>query len=355
MYVVTPGPTNVVGPSLRVDACPVVDGAYVLGDANIRIDARGEASGHCNFQLLSGSPPICTVVNGGGNGDDKTVNSIAVRYYKPANSTEFTLGKIDGKNPATGQTPYFMQVVDSTDTAASTGPKWYIPGLGNPGEHRIAVWTLANTTICNIQPATSPTSSSRINAVSCLPRFNLTFDPSGDPVIAHVQEGAEKIKIYPPEGKLRIAAEAAASAWSAGLKARGINIDFETAACAASDPRCIRVSEESPGADNCAGAVIPGVTPEGYPSASPLLRIASSGWDQDYLNFLLTHELGHLFGLNNSTCPVDRSVMWGGHSNCGEFPAAPPTPSTVPTPSDFVAAATTGYRNGTTATCPATF
>ena len=86
-FVITPGYTIVTGPTLHVGTCPVVDGAYVLGDANIRIDARGETTGHCKYQLLSGSPPVCTVVNGGGNGEDKTVNAIAVRYFKPGNST----------------------------------------------------------------------------------------------------------------------------------------------------------------------------------------------------------------------------------------------------------------------------
>jgi hypothetical protein len=120
-----------------------------------------------------------------------------------------------------------------------------------------------------------------------------------------------------PDGPLNSAVTAAIAAWRPALTQRGINMSFKIEACNISDPRCVRVNQESAGANNCATTTVPGVTAAGYPAASPLAKVTQP-YDQPYLNFLLTHELGHLLGLFDSNCPVDKTIMSNvGHQNCG--------------------------------------
>jgi hypothetical protein len=304
-------------------------------------------SGHCRRQILSGWPPVCTVTYEA----DRTVNGIFPKYFRPGSTLEYLISPIYGKNPATGGTPYYTPVLDSTDLAASTGPRSYTPYY--EGIHQLSVQATINTTTCNIQPNLSAKPAVSIYAVKCLPKFESQQNPDDTVVIVHLPENSQQtIKVYAPAGPLTTAAQAAVNAWNSALQANGINVTMQLGACAVADQAyCVRVQEEATSDFGCAQIIHHGDPSTGVTDSSPLIRVPDDSWDQQYLNFLLAHELGHAVGLDENDCAADKTVMWGGVSPCGQFPTG--TPAVMPTASDAVAAAMTPYRNGTTATCPA--
>jgi hypothetical protein len=136
------------------------------------------------------------------------------------------------------------------------------------------------------------------------------------------------------------------------LQGYGIAIDFEIGSCAIADGGyCVRVVEENPseGAD-CAEVVNVDTDSSGTINSSPLIRVRDDSWSQTYLNWLMNHEFGHLLGLDDPSCTVDKTVMHEYQSLCNVFPDG--SPSLVPTDSDAFASANTAYRGGSTATCP---
>lgn len=348
-YVVSGGnQTTLTGPIMNTAGnCPVTDRSYVRVDQVIRVDGRGQVSGHCVQQYLSGYPLVCTV----STSTDRTVNNIAFKYIRPGNTGEFSLGQVFGKNPETGGTPYYTQTLDSTDPVGSTGPRFYPPA--SPllfVAHQINAQMAVNTTVCNIQPATSAKYTWTFYAVDCLPHFN--YDGANPLQILHMPENQNQtIKISVPSGPLHTAVDAAIAAWIAKLQPYGIAINFEVSPCAIADGGyCIRVAEENPSDIKCAESVNKGTDGAGVVITSPLIRIRDDSWPQDYLNWLMTHELGHLLGLDAPPCAVDKTVMYEGASACGQFPTG--TPLKVPSASDAYASAMSAYRGGGTATCP---
>lgn len=339
--------TIIIGPTLSVSSCPMFDQGYMrLGDT-IQIDARAELSGHCKYQVLSGVPPECTVINGNGQGEFRTVNNIAVKYYRPGSTFEYSLGTINGKNPDTGTTPYYMPTLDSTNPTNSTGPKMYQMALF--GEYSFNVQAFVNTTMCNIGPNLSSKPSKTVYAVDCVPVFKQHED-SPYRVVRLPENPTTPFKIFPPSGPLTTAAEAARDTLNKILAEQGINVQFAVGSCQISDHAyCIRVQEQFAGG-SCAQTQWTGDPVTGDVNSSPLMSIPDDSWDQPYLNYLVVHELTHLLGLDEPDCPRHKTVLWGGL--CGAIPNETPAPATGPTPSDLLPIKKTSYGNASVLTCP---
>jgi len=325
-----------------------VNGSWVQTGEVVQVDGRAEVSGHCTTQLIFGNPAICQP-----NGQyDRTVNNIALKYFQPGNTFEFSMGQIFGKNPQTGGTPWYTQLLDSTDTAGSTGPKTYSSYLF--GEHKINAQMFVNTTPCNITPGTSSKFTANYYLVPCLPNFN---DNNGQ--ITHLPETENpKIKIYGPDPlahpELYTAVGHAMGYWRAKLSGWGIHIDFQQGPCAEADMGlCIRVAWETPLVNSiaCAEQVNVHTDPNtGVVNTSPYIRVRPNVWSQAYLDFLMTHELGHLLGLDSPSCTNDKTVMWEAQSQCGAFPQG--AYATQPTDSDGIESAKGAYGSASVATCP---
>jgi hypothetical protein len=219
------------------------------------------------------------------------------------------------------------------------------------GEYSFSVQAFVNTTICNIGPSVSTKPSKTVHAVDCVP--NMSTDATSGKIV-RLQDNGTTYKIYPPSGPLTTAVDAAITTWNAILTAQGINLQFERAACAVSDPTCTIVAEEpTPGNPAGCGSIGPinGHPITGYIDQSTRLRIRDDAWPQDYLDHAVTHEIAHLLGLGNTNCPVHKSMMWGGQP-CGALPATTPAPATTPTPSDTYSLKKSSYGNASTFTCP---
>jgi hypothetical protein len=136
------------------------------------------------------------------------------------------------------------------------------------------------------------------------------------------------------------------------LQGYGINIYIVRAACAIADGAfCVRVAEENPsGGSACAESTNKATDATGTVTTSHLIRVRDDSWSQAYLNWLMMHEFGHLFGIDDPQCGTDDTVMYEYQSQCNQFPSG--TYTTVPSPSDAHAAATSGYQGGGQSTCP---
>lgn len=140
-YVVTGGNTTIlVGPILNQGECPVNDKGYVMTSEWIKVDVRAQVSGHCTYQLLSGNPLQCTVIAD----QDRTVNTIFGKYFRPGSTFEYSLGNIGGTDAA-GLITY-RPILDSRIVGESTGPLFYMPLL--VGEYRFNAQASINGTIC---------------------------------------------------------------------------------------------------------------------------------------------------------------------------------------------------------------
>jgi hypothetical protein len=207
-YVATQGnDTSMTAPTLTAAGCSITDGNYVRTDQTVLVHGRGQVSGHCRVQYLSGYPLACNP----SSETDRTINNIHLRYIAPGMTSEFSMGNIWGKNPSTGTTPYYTQTLDSANTVSSTGPLSYSLGATRFGRNQISAEMWVNITNCNILPQTSPKQTVVFHAVKCLPTFNQ--DVNGK--VLHLPEStaAHPIKVSVPEGHLADAVDAMLAQW----------------------------------------------------------------------------------------------------------------------------------------------
>lgn len=134
-----------------------------------------------------------------------------------------------------------------------------------------------------------------------------------------------------------------------------MSVNVVPGACAPVDPHCIQVRVANPPNNPaaCAQTVRNSPGPDGVTTRGSDIYVhpAYTGWTPSYLNWLMNHEFGHLFGLRNSqNCAPKRTTVMAGNDTapCGTFPASY---SATPTPSDATAVARTAYGQESRKTC----
>lgn len=124
---------------------PVTDGMTLPASVKLRLDARAEALGQCNFYCPSTSGCYqCATY-------DRTINHL---YFDDSASTAAgdgtgLLGRVFGHKVDSSITAYY-HVLDTRDTTTSFGPIYAY--LHTPGTHTIRVTAPIDTTICNMLP-----------------------------------------------------------------------------------------------------------------------------------------------------------------------------------------------------------
>jgi hypothetical protein len=95
----------------------------------------------------------------------------------------------------------------------------------------------------------------------------------------------------------------------------------------------------------------------GLINQSSRIEIPNTANDYERLVQLISHELGHLLGLEDKLCGRDKSVMWTPELEGGacDYTAANTTEALTPTITDALPVANTVYApsgEGSKATCP---
>jgi hypothetical protein len=331
-------------PKVLRENCVLQQNSYVEIHPDIKIHGRADVSGHCIRQILSGYPPVCQVYYD----QYRTIAGISVHYQIPGEGdTWFSAGPIYGKNPSTGATMAVRPTLNSEDLVNSFGPRSI--GLSALGKWTIREQSTINTTLCNIGPSTSPVRLLSFYAVWCAP----IFDPNNERLPI-----GQTIKIS-SESAFAQAAEAAAQGWETILNSYGISIDFSAEPCASgTNPYCIWVVQAPiPENPTACSAVRTNYDQTGLINQSSTIVIPNTSNDPERLVQLISHELGHLLGLEDKLCGRDKSVMWTPELEGGpcDYTAANTTEALTATITDALPVANSVYPpsgEGSKATCP---
>lgn len=321
------------------------NGGYMRIDTALAAHSWAETSGKCYWGRFVWPPGYCDVWP---NPELRTVNHINIVVDPPTVSP--TTHSVWAFKPGTTQTEY-RQHVDTREPGTTSGPIVQ-EGFPTVGKWDFRFASVINTTNCSIQPSQSEIKEKSVYAVECLP----VFAAVGDGPINRVPTDGE-LKISVPSGPLTIAVGAGNSGWTTGLGSAGMPVNIVTGACAPASPYCVQVEVRHPPNNPmaCAETQRGGAGPDGVTTIGSKIFVhpTHTGWSQNYLNWLMNHEMGHLFGLRNTNnCAENGKTVMDGNEQtpvpCGTFPASY---SPTPTPSDALAAARTPYGDGPRKMC----
>ena len=174
------------------------------------------------------------------------------------------------------------------------------------GEHEIRWQSVINKTACNIEPGNSPLKTLSLNVVKCQPAWWIIGGPTRT-----VHLPATSVSVYVPAGMsdLNTPTDQAIADWNAALAGTGLNLTRVSAPCGTGG-NCVDVVE-GPVSSGCAKADT-GVPNSGGEAQTPKTITFPSGWNSrpaDRNRRSMAHELGHLLGLNHTTCSASDSVM----------------------------------------------
>jgi hypothetical protein len=190
--------------------------------------------------------------------------------------------------------------LDSEDLSTSFGPKSL--GVITVGEWVVYQQSFVNTTLCSIGPGSTGQGSLRFYAVWCAPNWN----EHGNGLV-HLPSGTITINA----GQYAKAAAEAGQAWDNLLSSLGIDVTIQTGTCAPSLPNCVMMETGSLGNPlACAATTTNADSQTGEITGNTTIRIPNNPYSHDRLVAAISHERGHLFGLDDKLCPRDKSVMW---------------------------------------------
>jgi hypothetical protein len=310
------------------------DKSFVKQGLEVLIDARVEATGHCDVYVG--------------------------QTYFWSEYREF--GQIYWSHTPNGKTKKNLYY-----SATNPGPEedWQvydtrIPGSGNPGTTQFASelgpWLFTfyadmYATHCKYTGVTDVISP-KLYVTPCRPTWYLdgikqTRAPASGDITIAVPSGFETAK-----GP----ADAAASAWSAAM-GRTVQAQSNTT-CTTKDPNCIQLTDTFPVNSSDCAQFFPtaGTDASGYWVQSSEIQMKNTykGADSTRIEEIIGHELGHYFGLYNmddASCTDSNTVMnAAAPGGCYSGTAPNPTPQTGPTPADKEALRVP-YGDGVPITC----
>ena len=322
-------------------SCTAQPGSYVRRYVGYKIHTVASATGQCQIMLPCGFGEQCTCkpgtlqyrgVAGVGNSETNAYGSFSIGpiYPDAPSHVQFMDSQVPGTTIPEGRnwTPFFV--------AYST----------------ITQWSSIAVTTCNLTPNTIGVQRS-LAVVNCLPLWNVQSNgeiqrfplPLTDPQPLQIA--------CPPAVEADV--QAAANGWRNRLAAAGLNINYQwLPGSTCTGPRCIIIE---PGLHptnplTCAwniGGYGPG---EEYtvPSRIRLRQYEYAGWNSAPRMAMLSHELGHLFGLEelNDPCAQSASVMHPDPTpDCPTVGNLPP----LPTDTDALPVANTVYGSGSRLVC----
>ena len=139
---------------------------------------------------------------------------------------------------------------------------------------------------------------------------------------------------------------------SVGITAH-VERDYAGIGCPWDSGSCVNVTDTWTG--GCTAQFTRGDTDSNGVYEEPVLIELATDWQkrtQERLEYSVTHELGHVWGLGDRnlepTCTRQNSVMTAGYSDCYSTP--PNTDAVTPQPGDLAAALNT-YQSGSRRTC----
>lgn len=254
---------------------------------------------------------------------------------------------IGGYSFSTNWSP--SQSLDSADAAKST--PFSIVRISEPGVHTVTFQPHTSGTSCR-QPTEPPFAfTSTINAVECLPTWNLEGGGA-----ATLPTDAPIDMDYPAE--LETAVRAAVAAWNSSVNAVGVQLNPDSnAGCMipyAHRPHCIKIQIVSncPIRPDACSCTTYSAHPDGVYTDTSTISVPHmyTSWPdatrEDALEWYLAHEFGHILRLENAeTCAPNTSVM-NTPAVCGDSQS-----NKTPTPSDTLPVTKSIYGPGSKKTC----
>lgn len=318
--------------------CAIDGSGYVkkqdtgLDPAAYRVHFWATVTGGCQTQKLqcSGLPPSCQCVN----------DRVYVRNL--GTSSVYRNGTLILWIAASGTVQHY----NTSGPIGTTSPGWsWKPTSSGTSTFTSIIKT--NATPCNLQPTESLGAPLIINVLTCRPEW---FSHLG--VFFRAPSGP--IRIVLPIGFeiLYDAALLAAASWEAAL-GRTITIEHQidphAPPCPPDDGLCLTFADDygsRPGETDCAALDTNTYAPNGEWLGPLVIRLKPSWamYPVDSQTWLIAHELGHYFGLDNrihQSCSSGDTVM-----NYCELPLTDPRPvgtSLGPTQSDAEALLNSTY------------
>jgi hypothetical protein len=305
-------------------------GAFVTPPVTVQLDTAGSITGYCDWYFMG--------------------------YYSSTQRRDISTISIETKAPSTAWTYYnawnfiTAQSLDTRNGGSTSGPDSL--GVLEEGEFQLKFTIHAASTECFI-PTDSPVHSRTINAVACLPRF-VQFQ-QGPWLTQFPQDGTPLRVVYEPG--LSAVVISAFDAWKSKLLAAGLtNFDYDTVdisqvpanvdPCDNRGGNCVWVGHnlvDCADSSSC-GCSRPGNRSNGVRTTLSTISIQNSSWSASFKTWVVEHELGHLFGLDDATqCDSGASVMTT--SACNSAVSASPTQS------DAIPVAAAVYQGGSLKTC----
>lgn len=318
--------------------CQAVNGTYMKAGVHVQLDSRTTAYGSCTNQAFD-----CTFIKleqRDVNHNDTTRDFLVDGYGTQSSARYSPVWPVVG----TGLHEFDSRAPDTTAAPTDT--------LSNVGTYTFNFQGVINLTNCYMYPHYTPLKSVTVNVVKCLPKFWI-----GNGYIERVPSGSVTVYI-PPELQgtpLDLSAGHAKDAWNNRLANYGSPVTISLSYFPCSGAGCINVGVAPPPPnipDACADIAAPpleGRNPDGsWNVAVPIhVRDNWTQWSDSFRDWVLTHELGHAFGLSENTCPLADS-LFGPFSACGQNMS-----NTAPTVSDGMAVKKTTYNpDGSTTVCP---
>jgi hypothetical protein len=314
------------------------DGGYVKVSnwptdiTEIRIDAHGSISGHCDFWW-------------GGNyyppGWDRVMAHIIIDSAPPTLlSSRFTI--YGGGNG-------YSNDFDTRVPNDTTGP--WGTRLDEPGEWQFLFKSVTFPTECSF-PTESAVVSRTVHVMTCRPRW---FTPADNSINYHGPATGDVVIGVPPGFTNAIGpAQAAAADWQAALGRPVYVLTNHT--CSVNDPLCIGFTNDHgtrDGDEGCASLDTASFTGAGVWTGATAVRFEPdwTGAHPEALRRLIAHEMGHYFGLGNRlTCGTNDSIM-SAFSNCYTDQPMPVGTIFGPTASDASATLHSTYGDHVRTTC----
>ncbi len=283
--------------------CTADAGTYVKRSISYKIHTVASATGQCQTMLICSFGEGCTCKPGvlqyrgvAGVGNSET-NAHPL--------SPFSIGPI---YPSSGT---HVQLMDSQvpGTTVPEGRNWTPFYVGNS---TITQWSSIYTTACNLTP-NSVVVQRPLVVVNCLPRWNLQNDEIDRFPLPLNDQTPLRIG-YP--AAIEADVQAAANGWRDRLAAAGLNITLQflpDGACTGAQCILIEPGLHPTNPLTCSWNIAgygPGAEYT-VPSRIRLRQYEYADWNSAPRRTMLSHELGHLFGLEelNDTCAQSASDM----------------------------------------------